>query len=424
MLKRETIERVLEAAASLAVRFARDGGQASRLLGEGLRALEPELSGPVAAVFYASLRHDRRIAALLGEDADPVQRARLAAAISGQSGWEGTGLDPALAAARAASIADPIERFGVEHSLPAPLAARLLQGDIPDPTALASALLEAPPLTARANGDRAALVRALSDAGIQSSPGRWSDRALHLELEGSVYQTEAFQGGLFELQDEGSQLIAELVAPPPGGVVLDLCAGAGGKTLAIAALLGGKGRVIATDVHPRKLEELGRRARRAGLHNIQTAAIEGEQLPELVSRLSGTIDRVLVDAPCTGLGVLRRNPEAKHRYDPAALRELAAVQARLLAQATRLLGPGARVIYATCSFLPEENQAQVDAALAAQAELELVSPKEIWGRARAEPLLSEDQRFLALRPDRHGTDAFFAAVLRRRRPRAQPHSTA
>ena len=206
--------------------------------------------------------------------------------------------------------------------------------------------------------------------------------------------------------------------------VVDLCAGAGGKTLAIAALLGGKGRVIATDVHPRKLEELGRRARRAGLHNIQTAAIEGDRLPELVERLRGKIDRVLVDAPCTGLGVLRRNPEAKHRYDPASVRELGVVQARLLAQASALLGPGARSIYATCSFLPEENQAPVEAALALDPEVELVSPAEIWGRARAELLLSEDRRFLALRPDRHGTDAFFAAVLRRRRPRAQPQSTA
>ncbi len=420
---RGMIERVLEAAALLSARFARDGGQASRLLGEGLRALEPGLSGPVAAVFYASLRHDRKIEMLLGPDANADGRATLAAAIIGLIGWDETGLSPALAAARCADISDPLERFGVEHSLPSALAARLLLGDISEPAALARAFLEEPPLTARATGDRTALISALAAAGIPGTPGRWSDRALMLEIEGSVYETEAFQSGRFELQDEGSQLIAELVAPPPGGVVLDLCAGAGGKTLAIAALLQGKGRVIATDVHPRKLEELARRARRAGLHNIQTAAIEGEDLPELVERLRGKIDRVLVDAPCTGLGVLRRNPEAKHRYDPASVRELGVVQAKLLAQATALLGPGARAIYATCSFLPEENQAPVEAALALDPELELVSPAEIWGRARAELLLSEDRRFLALRPDRHDTDAFFAAVLRRKRPRTKPHSS-
>jgi len=208
------------------------------------------------------------------------------------------------------------------------------------------------------------------------------------------------------VMDEGSQLVAELVAPPPGGRVLDACAGAGGKTLALGALLAGKGRVLALDTDGKKLEELRRRARRAGLTNVEARPIKEGPLG-----IKGQFDRVLVDAPCSGLGTLRRNPEARWRLTPADLDELPARQRAILERYAPLVAPGGRLVYATCTVDAAENDAVVDAFVRAHPDFTPVPAKEILGRARALEL--GDGERLRLLPHVHGTDGFFAAVLRR-----------
>jgi 16S rRNA (cytosine967-C5)-methyltransferase len=214
---------------------------------------------------------------------------------------------------------------------------------------------------------------------------------------------------LFEVMDEGSQLVAEAVAPPPGGRVVDACAGAGGKTLGLAALRGGQGRILALDPNGKKLEELRRRARRAGLSNVAARELRGPSLPD-EARL-GAWDRVLVDAPCSGLGTLRRNPEARWRLQPAAVDGFPSQQLSLLVTYAPLVAVGGRLIYATCTVLRSENDQVIERFLAERPDFALVPLKEIWGKERAEPL--GGGTLLRLTPQAHDTDGFFAAVLRR-----------
>jgi 16S rRNA (cytosine967-C5)-methyltransferase len=213
--------------------------------------------------------------------------------------------------------------------------------------------------------------------------------------------------------DEGSQLVAEVTAPPPRGRVLDACAGAGGNTLALAARLGGRGRVLALDVDARRPAELRRRARRAGASNVTTRRIRDGRLPPEVDSAGGPrgFDRVLVDAPCSGLGTLRRNPEARWRLSERELDAFPARQLELLATHAPRVAPGGRLIYATCSVLPSENDAVVEAFLGEHTDFAPVALKELLGRTRAETL--GDGTWLRLLPQVHGTDGFTAAVLRR-----------
>lgn len=214
--------------------------------------------------------------------------------------------------------------------------------------------------------------------------------ALRLGGRHDVFGTAAFRDGLFEIQDAASQRIAPFLDLKPGQRVIDACAGAGGKTLHIATLLHNKGTVIALDTHPRKLEELRRRARRAALHNIQARLVEDAAT---VKRLHGSADRVLIDAPCSGLGVLRRNPEIKWRLTPEDLERLHAIQSDLLERYARLVKPGGKLVYATCSLLTGENRDRIDAFLAAHSEA--------WRL--------EDE--LVLLPQSGGGDGFYAARL-------------
>jgi len=209
--------------------------------------------------------------------------------------------------------------------------------------------------------------------------------------------------------DEGSQLVAEAVAPPPRGRVADACAGAGGKTLALAALLGNQGRVLALDSNGKKLEELRRRARRAGLSNVYAREVKAPMLPEEAKL--GAWDRVLVDVPCSGLGTLRRNPEARWRLTPRAVDAYPADQLSLLVTYAPLVAVGGRLVYATCSVLREENDAVVERFLHERSDFATMPLKEIWGKARAAQV--GDETFLRLLPHVHDTDGFFAAVLRR-----------
>jgi 16S rRNA (cytosine967-C5)-methyltransferase len=196
-------------------------------------------------------------------------------------------------------------------------------------------------------------------------------------------------------------------------VVVDYCAGAGGKTLALAAAMANKGRIIACDVHAGKIAELRKRARRNRVTTVQAIDLAGGW-PAQLAALEGKADRVLVDAPCTGIGALRRNPEARWRLAPADLARLPREQLAIAEQALRLVAPGGRLVYATCTLLRAENQAIIDALLARHRDLEPVMAKEVWGKERAAALTDPTGTHLMLRPDRHGTDGFFAAVLRRR----------
>ena len=203
-----------------------------------------------------------------------------------------------------------------------------------------------------------------------------------------------------------------MTAPPPRGVVVDACAGAGGKTLALGALLANRGRLTAFDPSEDKLEELRTRARRAGLTNVRALAVDEKVPIDAEIELRGRADRVLCDVPCSGLGTLRRNPEARWRLQPSDLDELPPLQRAILERYAPLVAPGGRLVYATCTVDVAENDAVVDAFLAAHPEFVAVPAKEIMGKARAEAL--GDGMRLRLSPAIHDTDGFFAAVLRRK----------
>lgn len=180
--------------------------------------------------------------------------------------------------------------------------------------------------------------------------------ALKLKERSNVFTTDAFKEGLFEVQDASSQLVAEFLDVKPGQRVIDTCAGAGGKTLHLAALMENKGQLIALDIYARKLAELKRRAKRAGAHNVETREIDSTKV---IKKLHNSADRVLIDAPCTGLGVLRRNPDAKWKMQPDFLEKVIATQKQILSDYSKMVKPEGKLVYATCSILPQENQEQV-----------------------------------------------------------------
>ncbi len=215
-----------------------------------------------------------------------------------------------------------------------------------------------------------------------------------------------FTEGKIEVQDEGSQLLSYLVAPKRGQMVADFCAGAGGKTLAIGALMKNTGRLYAFDVSEKRLANLGQRLKRSGLSNLHAQVIASETDPKL-KRLNGKFDRVLVDAPCTGLGTLRRNPDLKWRQTEQAVAELNVKQTNILVRAAKLVKMGGRLIYATCSLLRDENEAIAEAFLSAHPDFKLVSANEILAQQQ---ITLDTGEYLKLLPHLHGTDGFFAAV--------------
>jgi 16S rRNA (cytosine967-C5)-methyltransferase len=286
-------------------------------------------------------------------------------------------------------------RFG--ETLPAEMAAM----ETPASTDLRANLLKATREEARA---------ALAAEGIEAAPTGFSPWGLRIEGRKPVTGSTAFRDGLVEIQDEGSQLIALLVDARPGERVVDFCAGAAGKTLALAATMGNRGRLVACDVSAARLEASVKRLRRAGVGNVERRLLEpGERWTK---RSAEGFDRVLVDAPCTGTGTWRRNPDARSRLTEQDLTELVAKQAAILDRASRLVKPGGKLVYATCSLLPEENEAQVTGFLDRHKDVSLVPLADAWRAVSDEPPPCEGL-FLSLTPARHGTDGFFAAVLRR-----------
>jgi 16S rRNA (cytosine967-C5)-methyltransferase len=256
-----------------------------------------------------------------------------------------------------------------------------------------------------ARDDALALLRA---EGRAVAPTPLSPWGLRLSGRQAVTTGAAFQSGLVEIQDEGSQLVAALVGARPGMRVVDYCAGAAGKTLALAMTMENRGHIVACDVSEPRLDGAVRRLRRANAHNVERHLIEpGDKWSK---RRARGFDRVLVDAPCTGIGTWRRNPDARIRLTEGDLHELVAKQSAILESAAPLVRSGGRLVYATCSMLTEENEDQVTAFLSRHADFTLVPAAQAWALPDRPPF---DGAFLTLTPARNGTDGFFGAVLER-----------
>jgi 16S rRNA (cytosine967-C5)-methyltransferase len=259
---------------------------------------------------------------------------------------------------------------------------------------------------------RADVQAELEKNGIAVMPTPFSPWGLRMNAKPNLSKLTLFEKGVIEVQDEGSQLLALLLDAKRGEMVADFCAGAGGKTLALGAAMRNTGRLYAFDTSAHRLEAMKPRLARSGLSNIHPVAIAHER-DDRIKRLRGKMDRVLVDAPCTGLGTLRRNPDLKWRQTPEAVAELTVKQAAILASAARLLKPGGRLVYATCSLLPAENEEIAQAFSAAHPNFKPLLVKDLltdFEVSQPEDLCTPDGLYLRLWPHRHGTDGFFAAA--------------
>ena len=315
---------------------------------------------------------------------------------------------------------DLLERH--RHNLPewlvAPLKAQVGDGFWP----LVESLQQPAPLDLRVNtlhDKRADVQKELAAVALKAVPTPFSPWGLRIDGKPPLNKFDAFQRGAVEVQDEGSQLLALLLDAKRGEMVVDFCAGAGGKTLAIGATMRNTGRLYAFDTSAHRLDALKPRLARSKLSNVHPAAIAHER-DDRIKRLAGKIDRVLVDAPCSGLGTLRRNPDLKWRQSPKSVDELTSKQAAILQSASRLVKSGGRLVYATCSVLPAENEAIAEAFSAANPDFELQDVKSLLEGLKvdgADTLCAggeEGSRYLRLWPHRHATDGFFAAVWNRK----------
>jgi len=273
------------------------------------------------------------------------------------------------------------------------------------------------PLDLRVNAlksDRISAKIALEREGVAAEETRYSPLGLRVFERVPLATFDVFREGCIEVQDEGSQLAALLLETRPGMRVVDFCAGAGGKTLALAAGMDNKGMIVACDISAKRLERAAQRLRRAGISIVQRRVLSTER-DKWVKQHAGGFDRVFVDAPCTGTGTWRRNPDAKWRLTPQDLAELTELQARILDSAARLVKPGGRLLYATCSVLREEDEDQVEQFIESHPDFFLVPVVQPW-RAVTGRKLPCSGDMLRLTPAKHGTDGFFAALLERRKP--------
>lgn len=279
---------------------------------------------------------------------------------------------------------------------------------------LANAMSQPAPLDLRVNAlksSREEVVQALAEAPILCEPTPFSSLGIRVVKKPALQNMPLFKDGMIEVQDEGSQLLSQIVGAKRGEMVVDFCAGAGGKTLALGAAMRNTGRLYAFDISDKRLTKLKPRLARSGLSNVHPVLIAHENDAK-VKRLAGKVDRVLVDAPCSGLGTLRRNPDVKWRQTPQALTELNAKQASILAGAARLVKAGGRLVYATCSILDEENEAIVAQFLSSHDDFVLTPMNEILAEQK---IALEMSAYLKLSPAQHHTDGFFAAVMTRKK---------
>jgi 16S rRNA (cytosine967-C5)-methyltransferase len=258
---------------------------------------------------------------------------------------------------------------------------------------------------------REALLSGLEGEGFEGTPTPVSPIGIRLSKRAPIFTSKYFKEGHFEVQDEGSQIVSQLVAAEPGMKVIDFCAGAGGKTLAIAAQMKNKGRILAWDISEKRLSQIKLRLRRASVDTVQTHVIENEN-DQFIKRHKTSADRVLVDAPCSGSGTWRRNPDLKWRFSARDLQEVLGVQQSILQSASRLVKPGGRLIYVTCSVFKDENEHQIETLLKNINNFGVVSPKKIWDNPSFQGKKSENS-YLWLAPHQDGVDGFFVAVLER-----------
>ena len=393
------------------------------------RALGPRERATLAETAFAVLRKKLLFEQLARSGSGPKERKLAILGFFGPRDFLAAALNDTEKQWLASCDAVPADALMAphRHNLPEWMAQALQAQLGEDFWALAENLQQAGTLDVRVNlfqAKRNDIQKELAQAGMASVPTPYSPWGLRLEGKPALQKTDAFTRGAIEVQDEGSQLLALLVDAHRGEMVVDFCAGAGGKTLALGASMRSTGRLYAFDVSGHRLDALKPRMARSGLSNVHPAAIAHER-DDRVKRLAGKIDRVLVDAPCSGLGTLRRNPDLKWRQKPQAVQELADKQQAILQSAARMVKSGGRLVYATCSVLPEENEqiahafsqanpdfvplnvAQELARLKVPEAPSLCSP----GSAASDAALAvEAGTFLRLWPHRHATDGFFAAV--------------
>ena len=438
----------LAAAIELLDRIAGGRGAADDVVGEWFRRHRfagAKDRGAISEHIYAVLRHlaglDWWLARAGGPGLVPNGRTRLLAALILVQGWrpeaaaracDGDRFRPERLAAAETRLLAGLPEGGLDHpqmpdwvrwNYPPWLGPRLVALFGANLAREMAALNGPAPLDLRVNAlksERLAAKLALEGEGVTAAETRYSPLGLRVTERIPLATLASFKDGLVEVQDEGSQLAALLAEARPGMRVVDFCAGAGGKTLALAAAMKNRGHLVACDVSAARLERATQRLRRAGVSIVQRQPLADER-DKWVKRHAASFDRVFVDAPCTGTGTWRRNPDAKWRLTQADLDELGALQAGILASAARLVRPGGRLVYATCSLLAEEDEDQVARFLAAAPEFRLLPIAAVW-RAVLGSRCPAPGETLRLTPARHGTDGFFVAVLERQAaaPAAEP----
>jgi len=387
----------------------------------------------VAGHVYAVLRHRAALDWWIGKHAAEVgPRTRVLAGLELIEGWRSEAVEACcdgdrFRPARLSRGEERLLRALVGHTLAHPEMPRAVANDLPgwlEPylervfgkglEREMNALNGPAPTDLRVNllkADRATACRALAAEGVAAEQTPFSPVGLRLRRRVPLGSLAAFEQGLVEVQDESSQIAALLADAKPGMRVVDFCAGAGGKTLALAAAMADRGKLVACEVSQLRLERAARRLRRAGVTNVERRALTGER-DKWVKRHAGSFDRVFVDVPCLGTGTWRRNPDAKWRMRPEDLAELIERQQQILRSAARLVRSRGRLVYATCSLLREEDEAQTEAFLAAEPDFSLLPVARAWGETigGASP---GGEDYLRLTPARHGTDGFFVAIFER-----------
>ncbi len=394
----------------------------------------------IAAMVYGALRHQAQLdwwLARAGKRLSPdraveTARGRILAWLAIGEGWtaekigaefSGEKFRPAALGGREAEVVTALAGRTLEHpeqpdwvrlAYPQWLEVRLKRRFGAAVVGELSALAGEAPLDLRVNplkGTREQAAATLATEGIGATPTALSPLGLRVRGRPPLTASSAYRSGLVEVQDEGSQLAALLVDAQPEHRVCDFCAGAGGKTLAMAARMANRGHIVACDVSGPRLEGAAKRLRRAGVHNVERRNLSGERDP-WVKRHRASFDRVLIDAPCTGTGTWRRNPNARWTLTPADLAELVELQSRILESASRLVKPGGRLVYVTCSLLADENEDRVTAFLGGGAPFRIVPVADLWPSAVGGICPTKEQ-FLELSPARDATDGFFIAILER-----------
>jgi 16S rRNA (cytosine967-C5)-methyltransferase len=384
------------------------------------RALGPRERATLAETVYTVLRKKLLFDHLSPSGSGPKERRMAILGFHGPRDFLMSALGEQekawLAQCDSIKTSDLLERH--RHNLPEWLVEPLKQQLGGEFWALVESLNQPAPLDLRVNtlnDKRADVQKELKLAGLDASETPYSPWGLRLDSKPALTKLDAFARGAIEVQDEGSQLLALLLDARRGEMVVDFCAGAGGKTLAIGACMRNTGRLYAFDTSAHRLDALKPRLARSKLSNVHPAAIAHER-DDRIKRLAGKIDRVIVDAPCSGLGTLRRNPDLKWRQSPQSVQEMTVKQAAILQSAARLLKPGGRLVYATCSLLPAENESIAQAFSEANREFSPLPAAEVLSNLKvkdADALCSGGdtaKNYLRLWPHRHRTDGFFAAI--------------